>query len=246
MISGGDMAKKLSGSERAFRREREWPILMQVARQEKLDPYQTRLLLAVRQQENGPPGFEFGEIDVKGTDLKTQATSFAKKMKKTWENYNQLLQNRYWKLEGGRRAIGLGLESDITLPNKQELEFRKWYLQEATKRRLNLNPDDPRHKYAYRAYWKSVKEGRSYPAGEHFPSEFKLVGHSGPEYVAVSPKIDFPEFLAYYGSYGYGRTPIHAPELTTKEVALNKTWAPNVRRMETLLKRYFESKGEKT
>jgi len=56
--------------------------------------------------------------------------------------------------------------------------------------------------------------------------------------------MDFPEFMAYYGSpTGYGYAPIHPPELSDKHRELNKNWAPNVRKLTEQYQKQFKERG---
>jgi hypothetical protein len=73
--------------------EQEFPTLMEVAKEYDLNPYQTKLLMAIRQAENGPPGFEFGVKAAKGTDLRNQAQWTAASIKKNVPRYEQFLSS---------------------------------------------------------------------------------------------------------------------------------------------------------
>lgn len=59
--------------------------------------------------------------------------------------------------------------------NEEEV-FRKAYTDYASKSGLNIDPDDPRHFYDYRGYYKKYKAFKPDAQG-HLPSEFKLEGH---------------------------------------------------------------------
>ena len=69
------------------------------------------------------------------------------------------------------------------LQDDEEEQFKKWYERFSEAQRIDKNPDDPRHFYDYRGYWKAMKEGRSHggideASGEyHLPDEFKIGGH---------------------------------------------------------------------
>lgn len=57
-----------------------------------------------------------------------------------------------------------------------ERQFQDWYAGVSKKMRLHPNPDEPKHFYDYRALYKSgVREP---DISGHWPSEFKLKGHS--------------------------------------------------------------------
>ena len=66
----------------------------------------------------------------------------------------------------------------------EESKFRRWYEQISAELDLDADPDDYRHYYDYRGYWKKYGEdkagmGRD-PSDEnrwHFTDEFKLKGH---------------------------------------------------------------------
>lgn len=62
-----------------------------------------------------------------------------------------------------------------------ERKFQKWYTGIAQRVGLNLNPDDPRHFYDYRALFEALQKGDIKQAvdtqTQHFPSEFKRPGH---------------------------------------------------------------------
>jgi len=58
--------------------------------------------------------------------------------------------------------------------NFDEVEFQKWYRGHASKRRINMDPDDPKQYYDYRgAYRAGAKPDKS----GHWPSKFKRRGH---------------------------------------------------------------------
>lgn len=70
---------------------------------------------------------------------------------------------------------------------QQEKEFQSWYAEIAEKNKLDPNPDDPRHFYDYRSYYKDLKAGITQPPEfkpEHnqyrMPDKYKLPGH--PDY----------------------------------------------------------------
>lgn len=76
----------------------------------------------------------------------------------------------------------------------EESRFIDWYKKIATELGLSLDPDDPRHYYDYRGYWKKYGESKAGMVIDpednkwHFPDEFKLEGH--PTYPEKEPKID--------------------------------------------------------
>jgi hypothetical protein len=225
-----------------FKRNREWPILIKIAREYNLNPEETLMLLAIRSAEQGPKGYEFGVKAARGSNLETQARWTAGSIKANKQRYNQLMQEGVF--EGDRRTIGIGLEKDIKLSEEEEREFAKWYVEEAAKRQLNINPDDPKHFYAYRKFWKAMTEGKAGTEAKHFPSEFKIEGHMSPQYAAVKGGIDFPEFMAYYGGpTGLGWAPVHDPNMPGAEVNLNKNWARNVRSLMTRYEKEFKERG---
>ncbi len=62
----------------------------------------------------------------------------------------------------------------VTLEPNQEARFRKWYGEHAGRLGINPDPDDPRHKYDYRA---AFKENRGPGPDGHWPSEYKDDDH---------------------------------------------------------------------
>lgn len=68
----------------------------------------------------------------------------------------------------------------------EEAEFRDWYREMAAINRLCPDPDDPRHYYDYRGYWKECRptRGSHGTLTEHgdyrFPDRYKLPGHPNP------------------------------------------------------------------
>jgi len=70
---------------------------------------------------------------------------------------------------------------------QEEQEFQSFYADIAKRNKLDPNPDDPRHFYDYRAYFRAVKVGQAplpqfKPEHNQYrmPDEFKLPGH--PDY----------------------------------------------------------------
>ena len=55
-----------------------------------------------------------------------------------------------------------------------EVRFRQWYADQARKRELNPDPDDPRQFYDYRAAYRA---GAAPDESGHWPSDFKKDGH---------------------------------------------------------------------
>ena len=58
--------------------------------------------------------------------------------------------------------------------------FDQWYAGEAQKLGINPNPDDPRHHYDYRAFYKAMLAGQVQPPEQtegHFSSQFKTDGN---------------------------------------------------------------------
>jgi len=88
------------------RQVREWPALIKIAREKGLTPDQTYLLLAMRDAENGPAGYEFGVKAAKGTDLDEQARWAAGSIKANEARYQKLLTEGQY--VGSRRTIPLG------------------------------------------------------------------------------------------------------------------------------------------
>jgi hypothetical protein len=143
------------------RHKKEWPALIKVAREYNLSAEDTMLLLAIRDAENGPVGYEFGVKAAKGTNLEEQAKWTAGSIRANRTRYQE-------------------------------------YLTEETGYRGTVAGEDP---------------------------------------------MDFPEFMAYYGSpTGYGWAPIRG-EIPEDEKKLNWNWAPNVRELQTKYTRLFKEKG---
>jgi len=87
------------------RHAREWPVIISVASAEGLSPEDMVMLLAIRDAENGPAGLEFGAMDVKNTDLMTQARSAARSLKNNKKRYDKYVQEGAYK--GSRRTVTL-------------------------------------------------------------------------------------------------------------------------------------------
>jgi len=113
-------------ANRDFTREREWPVILKVAREYDLSQEQTLMLLAMREAENGPPGHEFGVMPAKGTDLETQAKWAAGSIKANTERYNILRQTGTY--QGSRRSIGLSPATGTPFPQDSDfVEFMGYY-----------------------------------------------------------------------------------------------------------------------
>lgn len=97
-----------------FRRQREWPIIIQVAREYNLSQEDTVMLLAIRDSELGGKGNEFGVRAVRGTDLKTQAQWAAGSIRANRERYRKLMQEGKW--SGSRVEIRLAEEGEEDRP----------------------------------------------------------------------------------------------------------------------------------
>lgn len=237
-LNGGNEMPKTN------RQIKEWPAIIKVAREYGLSQEDTYRLLALRDTEDGGPGYEFGVKMAKGTNLEEQAKHAAGSIKANRKRYQQLKQEGVFK--GSRRMIGVGKSKDIELSKDDEGKFQNWYAIESKRRGLNPDPDAEKHRYAYRAYWQDAMD-KVIPGteeGAHYPSEYKLGGHLSPEYAAVDPDIDFDEFMGYYGSpTGYGYAPIHAPGLSENEQKLNKNWAGNLRSLTEKYSKRIREKG---
>ena len=101
-------------------KQEEIKILVQVAREYDLSQEDTLILLAIREQENGSWGNEFGVIAAKGSDLRTQAQWCAGSIKKNRERYHQLLQDGVY--NGSRRNVHSKEIGDIDF-----VEFMGYY-----------------------------------------------------------------------------------------------------------------------
>lgn len=80
----------------------ELPIIVAIAREEGLTREDTLMLLAIREAENGPKGYEYGVKAARGTDLETQARWCARSIKKNHERYQMFLQGGY---QGSKRYV---------------------------------------------------------------------------------------------------------------------------------------------
>jgi len=87
------------------RREKEWPLLIKIAKEYKLSKQDTIMLLAIREAENGPPGLEFGVMAARNTNLEEQARWAAGSIRANRERYRQLTQEGVY--HGSRRNIVL-------------------------------------------------------------------------------------------------------------------------------------------
>ena len=70
--------------------------------------------------------------------------------------------------------------------------FQDWYAVQAKTYGLNKNPDSPAQQYDYRAAFKA----QAYPTGpkgqEHWPSEFKKIGHPHLIVDGINTKTGYP------------------------------------------------------
>ena len=77
-------------------------------------------------------------------------------------------------------VIGAGAQSAEVQKALEEQRFREWYGTVAKKLGIGEDPDDPEHKYDYRAFFRDMQAGKvvspDQPGG-HFPSTYKLAGH---------------------------------------------------------------------
>jgi hypothetical protein len=110
----------------------------------------------------------------------------------TYETYRDPLTEQKRKIEAARQGEVLGLYGQSQQPQsqpqapvrepfdfRQESEFSNWYAGHAKQLGLNPNPDDPQHRYDYRAAHRSGAEPQLDPqSGEmHWPSQFKAPDH---------------------------------------------------------------------
>ena len=94
----------------------ELPVILEVARRyfPQNEPYPVNpyaLLLAIREAERGPRGFEFGVVAAKGTDLKTQAEWACATVKKNFERFRESGEKDFIAFLG-RRWAPVGAEND--------------------------------------------------------------------------------------------------------------------------------------
>ena len=87
------------------RQLREWPTLMQIAREYNLSPDDSILLLAIRDVEAGGPGFEMGVKAAKNTNLDEQARWTAGSIRANRGRYQSLIQGGVY--QGSRRRVAL-------------------------------------------------------------------------------------------------------------------------------------------
>ena len=71
----------------AWAEENDVLIALTVARQEQLTALQTRLLLAIRAQENGRSGREYGVLVVSAPTQEVQARITARTIKRNWQRW---------------------------------------------------------------------------------------------------------------------------------------------------------------
>lgn len=83
------------GGEMGLKHKNEWPALVRIAREKGLNDQQTMFLLAMREAENGPQGFEFGVKAARGTNLEEQARWAAATIIKNDKRYNDYLRGKY-------------------------------------------------------------------------------------------------------------------------------------------------------
>lgn len=91
------------------RQLREWPTLMQIAREYNLSPEDSILLLAIRDVEAGPKGFEMGVKAAKNTNLDEQARWTAGSIRANRKRYQGLQQEGFYM--GSNRSVINGVFS---------------------------------------------------------------------------------------------------------------------------------------
>ncbi len=101
-------AEIMAEGKKHFRFENEWPIILKVAHEYKLNSYEKVILLAIRECEAGESGFQFGVKAAKGSDLETQAQWAAGSIKANIKRYNELMITGVYK--GSRRMIEIESE----------------------------------------------------------------------------------------------------------------------------------------
>ena len=100
---GGGMADK-----KGFKHFREWKEILIAAKRNNLENDKIPILLGMREQENGPPGYEYGYKPTRGTDLDKQAGGAAFQIGKDYERYLQFLKDGVYLAPYARRAVVLG------------------------------------------------------------------------------------------------------------------------------------------
>lgn len=167
-----DMIEQRQGGDMTERQIREWPVLVKIANEYNLSPEDTILLLAIRDAENGPAGYEFGVKAAKGTNLDTQARWAAGSIRANRARYQRLLQEGLYEGTGRIITIGEPAEGVIKVPSDIDfIDFMGYYgsptgygwapihyqdMPEEEKR-LNLNWAE-NVKKLYEKYSKMIKE----------------------------------------------------------------------------------------
>ncbi len=79
----------------------------------------------------------------------------------------------------GAEVIGTLECEDYAVDVVTEPLFQKWYARKAKMYHLNPDPDDRRHFYDYRAYWRDLRNGKTEPGDSEilWPDRYRLVGH---------------------------------------------------------------------
>ena len=88
---------------------KEWPLLIEIARANRLDYEESLLLLALREIEAGRPGNEYNKPNVQNSNLGMQADSMANQISK-----GEFIYQKY--LKGGFELLKL-------LPNEEPIAF---------------------------------------------------------------------------------------------------------------------------
>lgn len=102
-LRGGDMADK-----KGFKHFREWGDILIAAKRNNLENDKLPILLGMREQENGPAGYEYGYKPARGTDLDKQAGGAAFQIEKDYERYLQFLKDGVYLAPYARRAVVMG------------------------------------------------------------------------------------------------------------------------------------------
>jgi hypothetical protein len=143
-----------------------------------------------------------------------------KEEKPTWQQYRKrtefmqdsggttgIIPSPYWEQRSGE-----GTRPRTRLPLEEEKKFQEWYFFWANKTGINPNPDDPKHKYDYRAAYQQGLEPEMDPRDGkyHWPSVHKDLDHPN-RFVNGVDTISG----GVPGSYQQPRLGISAPNIPT-------------------------------
>jgi len=91
------------------------------------------LLLAIREAERGRPGFEFGIVKAKDTDLKTQCEYACKTIKNNFSRFKAQKKEEDFIAYLGKRYAPIGAENDPDNLNRNWVHNVRWFYERFNK-----------------------------------------------------------------------------------------------------------------